>query len=73
MLLPSLLPDSSYASPDTLPCAGAAFAGLGFGVEEPKYAEDDAFSTYRQHRSSAYKDFMGRNAAAAVAPTGTAR
>ena len=62
-----------FAGSDHMPHAGAAFAGLGFGVEEPKYAEDDAFSTYRQHRSSAYKDFMGRNAALAAAPAGTAR
>ena len=49
-------------------CTGAAFAGLGFAADEPKYAEDDAFSAYRKSRSGAYREFMGRAAVAASGP-----
>ena len=51
--------------------AGAAFAGLGF-AEEPKYSEDDAFSAYRKSRSGAYREFMGRSAAATSAAASSA-
>ena len=51
--------------------AGAAFAGLGFAPDEAKYSTEDEFAAFRKNRAGAYREFMGR--AAAAAATGSSR